>query len=58
MPVLNIVSINFGMLDLIEYDVHIAAALIGHELAHIQTRTRKDKNITQIRGLAWKKRDL
>ena len=44
-PVLNIVSINFGMLDLIGHDVHIAAALIGHELAHIKLehgKTRKN----------------
>ena len=46
MPVLNIVSINFGMLDLIEYDVHIAAALIGHELAHIKLEHGKTRNNT------------
>jgi predicted Zn-dependent protease len=30
----NIVGINFGMLDLIGNDVHAAAAILGHELAH------------------------
>lgn len=30
----NIVAINFGMLDLIGNDVHAAAAILGHELAH------------------------
>lgn len=45
--VLNIVSINFGMLDLIGYDVHIAAALIGHELAHIKLEHGKTRKNTE-----------
>lgn len=31
----NIVGINFGMLDLLGLDVHAAAAILGHELAHL-----------------------
>lgn len=32
----NIVGINFAMLDVVGMDVHAAAALIGHELAHLR----------------------
>ncbi len=32
----NIVGINFAMLDVVGMDVHSAAALIGHELAHLR----------------------
>jgi predicted Zn-dependent protease len=32
----NIVGIDFGMLDLIGRDVHAAAAILGHELAHLK----------------------
>lgn len=32
----NIVAITFGMLDLIGNDVHAAAAILGHELAHLK----------------------
>lgn len=32
----NIVAIDFGMLDLLQYDVHAAAAILGHELAHLK----------------------
>lgn len=46
----NIIGINFGMLDLLGLDVHMAAALIGHELGHLKlnhgeehkTRVRTD----------------
>ncbi|MCH7695247.1 MAG: M48 family metalloprotease [Proteobacteria bacterium] len=34
----NIIGINFAMLDIIGMDVHVAAALIGHELAHIRLK--------------------
>ena len=33
---INIVGINFAMLDLLGLDVHMAAALIGHELGHLK----------------------
>jgi len=32
----NIIAINFAMLDILGMDVHAAAALIGHELAHLR----------------------
>lgn len=32
----NIIGINFGMLDLIGMDMDAAAAIIGHELAHLK----------------------
>lgn len=34
----NIIGINFAMLDIIGLDVHAAAALIGHEIAHLKLR--------------------
>lgn len=33
---INIIGINFGMLDLLGMDMHMAAALIGHELGHLK----------------------
>ena len=38
----NIIGINFGMLDLLGLDVHMAAALIGHELGHLKLDHGKD----------------
>jgi len=38
----NVVIINFAMLDLIGTDVHAAAAIIGHELAHLKLDHRED----------------
>lgn len=32
----NIIGINFAMLDILGMDMHVAAALIGHELAHLR----------------------
>ena len=32
----SIIGINFAMLDIIGNDVHAAAALIGHEIAHLK----------------------
>jgi predicted Zn-dependent protease len=32
----NIIAINFAMLDMIKTDVDAAAAIIGHELAHLK----------------------
>jgi Zn-dependent protease with chaperone function len=34
----NIVAINFAMLELFESDMHEAAAIIGHELAHLKLK--------------------
>ncbi len=39
---INIVGINFGMLDLLGLDVHMAAALIGHELGHLKLNHGED----------------
>ena len=38
----NIIAINFAMLDLLGLDVHMAAALIGHELGHIKLNHAAD----------------
>ena len=34
----NIIGINFAMLEIIGLDVHAAAALIGHEIAHLKLK--------------------
>ena len=39
---INIVGINFGMLNLLGLDVHMAAALIGHELGHLKLNHGED----------------
>ena len=39
---INIVGINFGMLELLGLDVHMAAALIGHELGHLKLNHGED----------------
>ena len=39
---INIVGINFGMLDLLGLEVHMAAALIGHELGHLKLNHGED----------------
>ena len=39
---INIVGINFAMLDLLGLDVHMAAALIGHELGHLKLNHGED----------------
>ena len=42
-----VVAINFAMLDMIGLDMHAAAALIGHELAHLRLNhgdERKSRN--------------
>ena len=33
---INIMAINFAMLDMLQLNVHMMAALIGHELAHLK----------------------
>jgi predicted Zn-dependent protease len=40
---INIVAINFAMLDMLQDDVHMAAALIGHELAHLKLNHGEDQ---------------
>ena len=39
---INIIGINFGMLELLGLDVHMAAALIGHELGHLKLNHGED----------------
>ena len=39
---INIIGINFAMLDLLGLDVHMAAALIGHELGHLKLNHGED----------------
>lgn len=34
----NIIGINIAMLDILGHDVHAAAALMGHEIAHLKLR--------------------
>ena len=49
---INIIGINFGMLELLGLDVHMAAALIGHELGHLKLNhgeDHKNKRTTDIR---------
>ena len=42
--IVNVVGINFAMLDFLGTDVHMAAALIGHELAHIKLEHGKNRD--------------
>ena len=49
--ILPIVGLNLAMLDMFRNDVHMAAALIGHELAHLKLnhgreRSEKGSNVT------------
>ncbi len=48
----NFVAINFSMLDILGTNLDIAAALIGHELAHLKLNHGEisKKNIEQNRG--------
>lgn len=39
----NIIGINFAMLEIIGLDVHAAAALIGHEIAHLKLKHGEEK---------------
>jgi Zn-dependent protease with chaperone function len=43
----NIIGINFAMLDVLGLDVHAAAALIGHELAHLKLNHGADNAARQ-----------
>ena len=38
----NIIGINFALLDMLGLDVHMAAALIGHELGHLKLNHGED----------------
>jgi Zn-dependent protease with chaperone function len=53
----NVIGINFVILDLLGLDVHAAAALIGHEIAHLKlqhgeqaARSQKSTSMMKIRG--------
>ncbi|MFT4582059.1 MAG: putative Zn-dependent protease [Gammaproteobacteria bacterium] len=53
----NVIGINFAMLDLLGLDVHAAAALIGHEIAHLKlqhgeqaARSQKSTSMMKILG--------
>jgi len=53
----NVIGINFAMLDIIGLDVHAAAALIGHEIAHLKlnhgeqsARNEQTGNVMKIFG--------
>lgn len=51
----NIIGINFAMLDLLGVDVHMAAALIGHELGHLKLNhgaESKKKRTSDLRTAA------
>ena len=56
---INIVGINFGMLDLLGLDVHMAAALIGHELGHLkldhgaESKTRRRTDMLSAAGTRY-----
>ncbi|MDT8319495.1 MAG: M48 family metallopeptidase [Xanthomonadales bacterium] len=45
----NIYGLNFGMLDLIGDDVHAAAAILGHEMAHLKLNHAEDARRAQSR---------
>ena len=48
----SFIGINFGMLDILDTNLDMAAALIGHELAHIKLKHGEisKKNIALIQG--------
>lgn len=46
----NIYGLNFGMLDLIGDDVHAAAAILGHEMAHLKLNHAEDARRAQKRS--------
>jgi predicted Zn-dependent protease len=48
----NFIAINFAMLDILDTNMNMAAALIGHELAHLKLRhgETSKKNIEFNRG--------
>ncbi|MFQ5661146.1 MAG: M48 family metalloprotease [Gammaproteobacteria bacterium] len=41
----NIVAINVAMLDVLGMDIHAAAALIGHELAHLRLKHGEHRKV-------------
>ncbi|MGR8946649.1 MAG: M48 family metalloprotease [Gammaproteobacteria bacterium] len=46
----NIIGINFAMLEIIGLDVHAAAALIGHEIAHLKLKHGEKKSRSELRS--------
>jgi predicted Zn-dependent protease len=43
----NIIGVNFAMLDILGLDVHAAAALIGHEIAHLKLNHGEQRAASQ-----------
>jgi len=50
----NIIGINFAMLDVLGLDVHAAAALIGHEIAHLKLRHGDERASSEAASSAMK----
>lgn len=46
----NIIGINLAMLDILDLDVHAAAALIGHEIAHLKLGHGAERTTQQRTG--------
>ena len=46
----NVIGISFGMLELLGLDVHMAAALIGHELGHLKLNHGEDHKNRRVSG--------
>lgn len=48
----NVIGINIAMLDILSLDAHVAAALIGHEIAHLKLHhgdnRKSNKNETAV----------
>ena len=43
-PLIYLVGLNLAMLDMLGNDVHMAAALIGHELAHLKLNHGRERS--------------
>jgi len=50
----NIIGINFAMLAILGLDVHTAAALIGHEIAHLKLRHSEQRAAQKNTGGAMR----
>jgi len=47
----NIIAVNFAMLDLIGMDMDAAAAILGHELAHLKLNHREESKEAMQRNV-------